>query len=78
MKKDQLLEKSVTVEVYNRIAGEHGIPKPKNDYNWLRVAWFQKGVHTESDVQNFVKIVRSALWSPKGIKPLGRVRVIRD
>lgn len=76
MKKSQVLKKSVCVEVYNRLAGG-GAPDLKADYNWLTVAWFQKGVHTESDVRAFVKVIRAALDSKVG-KPLGRVRVIRD
>ena len=78
MKKDQLLEKSVCVEVYNRLAGESSAPDTKMNYNWLTIAWFQKGVHTESDVRNFVKVVRSALEPVRGMKRIGRVRVTRD
>ena len=76
MKKDQVLKVNVNEEVYNRLAGEGGAPDLNQSYNWLTVAWFQKGVHTESDVRAFVKVVRAALNSKVG-KPLGRVRVIR-
>lgn len=79
MKKNEVLKKSVCVEVYNRLAGDNkATPSPKKDYNWLVVGWFDKGIHTESDVRNFVKVIRAALHTPKGLKPLGRVRVNRN
>lgn len=81
MKKNVLpslyLKKNVVVEVYNRLAGESAAPDLRADYNWLTVGYFAAGVHTESDVRAFVKVIRAALDSKVG-KPLGRVRVIRD
>lgn len=77
--KSQLLKKDVCVEVYNRLAGEGIAPNVKANYNWLTVGWFTKGIHTESDVRNFVKVIKSALsTNGTGLKPAGRVRVTRD
>jgi len=79
MKKSEVLKVSVNVEVYNRLAGDNeATTSPKKDYNWLTVGWFDKGIHTESDVRAFVIVIRAALKTPKGLKPLGRVRVIRN
>ena len=78
MKKDQVLKRDVNIEVFNRLAGDNeGLSSPKKNYNWLTVGWFTKGIHTESDVRNFVKVIRAALKTPKGLKPLGRVRVTK-
>lgn len=77
--KNDVLKTSVCVEVYNRLAGDNeAITSPKKDCNWLTVGWFDKGIHTESDVRAFVKVIRATLKTPKGLKPLGRVRIIRD